>query len=108
MFVQDIAFLARQRRHLPLASVAMDSSRLMSGGGTLVMSSTTVPSGSATTTSAQQLASAGLPTSASSMSNYRIISTIGRGNFGVCHLCECIDTRRSVACKLRSWRASVA
>jgi len=26
------------------------------------------------------------------MSNYRIVQTIGRGNFGVCHLCECIDT----------------
>lgn len=42
------------------------------------------------------------------MANYKIISTIGRGNFGVCHLCECIDEDRYDADDDEATRATAA
>jgi hypothetical protein len=81
--------------HAAMTSRAVESTRPAGPGvpGDTMASGLSSTAAQANSTSAA-LASAGLSTSASSMANYKIVSTIGRGNFGVCHLCECIDTRR--------------
>lgn len=79
---------------------------LLASAASTVVSSPGVSGGPASAAAAAPSASAavwaqaGMDTAAGGGStgkfaNYKIISTIGRGNFGVCHLCECIDTNRS-------------
>jgi hypothetical protein len=68
--------------------------------------STPSSAASSTSSSSSMLAQAGvLQHAGGSMSNYKILQTIGRGNFGVCHLCECIDASKSVAANSLTVRA---